>query len=370
MDYINLILNNAFYVSLLFIIIGSLVGFYVKARSRDRCLRDFENFKVTVEQTNGKVVWGILHVYTTGLELEYAESHRDTQGHIENSYIIYNNELSGILSIYRYHDELSEEEKSRRIHDIRKVYKPRITSILARKIRNFTNKFKDAIIQSLSVALGYRAKKQPGNAVLSKQSDLKNLSEQVISASVGNAYDPILEKYIGQYVVAEQAVSNSVQEMAGILKEYTANFLELLNVQVDYDFNVPLKKTRQLRHHLIELQTDDGKVILSNKSEHPLYMISLKSSEAEKKIDAFVDAGNSIELTLTEMNDADDLTLTFSVPRKVDIILPRANTAIRHGGKRIKQTLNSLLGLDSLMSVAGVAKLHKVFVLSSNEDKK
>ena len=46
LELMNTILNNALYVSILVILISSLASFYVRTRARDRCLRDFDEYRV------------------------------------------------------------------------------------------------------------------------------------------------------------------------------------------------------------------------------------------------------------------------------------------------------------------------------------
>jgi len=87
---ISVILNNALYFSFLLILVSSIIGVFLRMRARDRCLTDFKEYKITLELTDGELVWGILHVFGSGIELEYQEEHKDRDGHFENSYILYN----------------------------------------------------------------------------------------------------------------------------------------------------------------------------------------------------------------------------------------------------------------------------------------
>ncbi len=89
----------------------------------------------------------------------------------------------------------------------------------------------------------------------------------------------------------------------------------------------------------------------------------------KKKLDVFIQAGKSIQINLEKEVKTDEFNLSFSLPRRVDVVLPRATAIMRHGGKRVKHTLDALLGLDSLLSNPGMKRLHKVFQLDANSKK-
>ena len=46
-------------ITIIFIILATGVGVFVRKRSRDKCLRDFESNMVTLEDTSGKTIWGL-----------------------------------------------------------------------------------------------------------------------------------------------------------------------------------------------------------------------------------------------------------------------------------------------------------------------
>ena len=53
---------------------------------------------------------------------------------------------------------------------------------------------------------------------------------QNIIGYAGTQYDPLLEHYVGTKVVVEVTEGDVVHEHIGILKDYTADFLEILDV--------------------------------------------------------------------------------------------------------------------------------------------
>ena len=74
---------DALTITIVFIILSTFVAAFVRGRKRDKCLRDFAGYMVTLEDVSGKTIWGRLRVENTGLELVYSTRHEDKDGHIE-----------------------------------------------------------------------------------------------------------------------------------------------------------------------------------------------------------------------------------------------------------------------------------------------
>ncbi|MHC4417943.1 MAG: hypothetical protein ACYSU6_05080 [Planctomycetota bacterium] len=49
-------------ITIIFIVLATGVGAFIRRRTRDRCLKDFRGNMVTLEETSGKAVWGRLNV--------------------------------------------------------------------------------------------------------------------------------------------------------------------------------------------------------------------------------------------------------------------------------------------------------------------
>ena len=126
-------------LSLVFLIGSALLGVFLRSRSRDRCLKDFEGYQVNVQETPEKRAWGRLVVYPNGAELIYREPHRDAQGHVETSVVYYGDQLRKARFILRAHDELSPSKQERRAASIRRTYRPTLTRRLRRSLWNTIN---------------------------------------------------------------------------------------------------------------------------------------------------------------------------------------------------------------------------------------
>jgi hypothetical protein len=377
MSAISAFFNNALYVSILVILVSSLVSFYIRSRVRDRCLRDFDGYQVTAELVDNKVVWGSLEVYSTGIELLYSTTHRDTQGHVENSYILYNAELDQLQTVYCLHDHQSEDSLRRRRTAISRTYQPSLLRRAARMTRNLFNTFKDAIVQTTNAVLGYRAAKLPQSQILSRHKELTESGAQLISSTVGNAYEPILEQYIGRYVVVEIVRGDIVEEEYGILKEYSAKYIELLNTKLEVPLEMYLRDdpTATARQGApapgaqedgnepepppapVEVQVEEDAVHVSNHLNHAISVEALRCDGDTRPVDITIAPHGYADIDLEPDEVGRAIKVNVDVRCLADLIVPRSRSVIRHAGKREKLSLDTLLGLDELSQWPWVRRL-------------
>ncbi len=217
-------------ITIIFIILATAIAAFARKRSRDRCLRDFEQYMVTLEQTSGKTVWGRLRVENTGLELLYPERHRDADGHEEASYILYKYEFGNIAAVVRFHDDLSEAHRKSRESQLKKIYHPGLERRVRRRIRNVFRTVRDSVWEIVTVLISQAKKATVTGKVMAGQDKYVSQMQQELIGSVGTAYEPLLERYIGRRVVLEFLKGQKVVEHCGVLKDYTADFVEVLDV--------------------------------------------------------------------------------------------------------------------------------------------
>lgn len=221
---------DALTITIIFIVLVALVGAFVRRLRRDKCLTDFSKNMVTLEETNGKASWGKLRVENTGLELIYPERRQDEDGHEEASYILYKFEYPNIQALVRYHDQLSEAHKKAREKELKRTYHPGLLRRLRRRILNVFKTVRDSVIEVLNVAMTAAKKASPAAGVLTNQDKYVSQMKQELMGSVGTSYEPLLERYIGNKVVLELIKGDKVIEYCGVLKEYTADFVEIMDV--------------------------------------------------------------------------------------------------------------------------------------------
>src|SRR5256885_10298036 len=117
--------STIFYLTLLFIFLTAIVTTVFTKWARDKCLKFFHHYHVTLERSRGQTFWGVLKVFSTGIEVMYDHPFVDTRGRKKTSYMIYAQELDQqLLSVLRYHDELSDEQKKLRLKQIHSTFNP------------------------------------------------------------------------------------------------------------------------------------------------------------------------------------------------------------------------------------------------------
>lgn len=318
----------------LFITIGliflvSLIGAYIRSTLKDPCLKSFDGFHVTLERANGKVIWGVLHVAPTGLELRYQSAVQDER-HIESSYILYASEYDDIQTLYRYADQLSEEGKRRRQADIERSFHPNLLRRFARSTRNFLTTATDSLNEALGLLLG-RVQKA-GSRYLSEKTDvtLGKLSGKVLGQVSASTYDPLLEQVIGQRVVIELQEGNEIHEHVGIFKNYSAHFIEVLDVQYPERHILPVTP-----HHAagetagITAQCEADHLKVHNHGDLPVLVQTLECADQEQIINAIVDGGEVIEVH-PQQPITGPARLHLQAVRELDMVIPRSRCIVRH----------------------------------------
>ena len=228
-------LDNALLLTIIFIIVTTVVGTFLNSRRRDRCLTSFCDFMVTLLEKDGKRVCGNLAVETSGLELLYSEDYLD-QDHIGTSYILFKEEYDRLYLLLRLHSELSEANKRKRIQEVKRAYHLSPPRLFARKARNVANTCKDSIFEVLGLAMTRAKTANPALATLASQQKSVKRVEKGVAGYLGRSYDPILEKHIGKRVVLEITTEDGeVQEYVGIFKEYSSQFLQVMDVSYSDD---------------------------------------------------------------------------------------------------------------------------------------
>ena len=235
-------MDNSFAITVAFIVLVTFVAAFVRRITRDKCLWNFHGNFVTLLHTDGKAIWGGLRVENTGLEFIYNAAHKDSDGHEETSYILYKCEYPKIQAILRFLDELSDKNRNLRQKQLAKTYHPRFFSRVKRKTANVFRTVKDSIAEVVNLFIS-RVKKTAGvGATISGQDKYVTQMKQQLMGSVGTSYEPLLERYIGQKVVLEMVKGDALMEFCGVLKDYTADFIEIMDVDYKTDNKAQPKK--------------------------------------------------------------------------------------------------------------------------------
>ncbi len=316
----------SFIITICVIFGASLLGAWLRSRRRDACLVSFNGFHVTLETIDSRRVWGVLEVLPTGLELHYRSAVQDEQ-HLESSYILYGNEFEQIQTIFRYADDLSPEKQKQRTKAIKRSFHPGPIRKLERKTRNFISAASASLSDILGMALG-RARKPAGRFIdETSETHLKQLGDSVIG-HVGQQADPLLERLVGTKIVFETIEDGVIHEHVGIFKEYTRDFYEILDVQFPCQEAIPVAQQNTEILAGMEVSANDDVVIITNRSNSPVMLLSLQTSQQEQLLDVVVDPKG--EITIYPEFEFTRAVLHARVIRALDIVVPRTRSIIRH----------------------------------------
>jgi len=342
-------LDPTLILTLVVVILTALLGAYVNGRRRDRCLAHFEADHVNIELLGGQQIWGHLHVEPTGVELIYTRDHRDQQEHIETTYLLYKDEFPQIQAVYRYCDEMDANELQKRRAMIDRVFHPRPGMRLRRRLRNFISLASDSLSQAIGVIVG--SSKAQGSRLITEESQdyFTNLGSNLIGYA-GTDYDPLLERYVGVKVVVELREGDTVYEHVGILCDYTADFLEILDV------HFPIVQTHPLAAPSAGIDTP---FVRANRTGKSLYVVNVgknsllvqaaTAGEQQIPINAVLDVSEDLAYDLPNELASAEVELTIKIVRHLDFIIPRSRALIRHKAERYDpdQVFDIGLGLKS-----------------------
>jgi hypothetical protein len=325
--------DGTFLITLLIILAGVMVGSYLNGQRKDRGLAAFEGYEVTLERLDGRLIWGKMNLETTGIELEYAADVQDEQ-HIETSYVLYRDEFPHIQAIYRYCDEMNTKQWERREREMERAFHPGFWQRLRRRSRNFMNLASESLSQAIGVVVG-QVRPRAGRYITdASASYLGDLGKNIVGY-VGTKYDPLLERYVGTQVVVEVTEGGTVYEHVGILKDYTADFLVILDVHYPNQSAFRLKgQQASLENRSLKLVRDGDSLTVKNIGQDSLFLQRLAAGDQIQPINAVLDKDDELVLHLPPGVSDADAELTAKVVRYLDWILPRSHALIRHKAER------------------------------------
>lgn len=312
-------------VALIFAV--SLFGAWLRSRYCDPCLQSFDSYRVTVIKKDSKSIWGLLEALPTGLELHYRNSVHDTN-HVESSYLLYGDEFEKLQAIYRYVDQLSADDKKRRERAVNRNLHPNLFWQAVRKIQIFFSTATDSLNEVIGLLMGRLQTKSAGRYITDMgTTQIKAFGKEVFT-HVGLRHDPLLERLIGHKVVVEVIENDEIHEHVGIFKNYSADFIELLDVNVPEKIQLAFGTEAQTSHFLVEAEWQANTLLVTNSGECPILLQSIHDQTHEEIINVVVDGGQPVEIHF-ETNFIEP-KVEAHVVREVDMIVPRSLCMVRH----------------------------------------
>ena len=326
------VFSNVFGLTVLFIFLSAIIGAIVSRRRKDRCLKLFDDYHVTMQMESGRVIWGDLRVYAQGVAMEYDAPYQTSRGLIKSQYLLYEQEMKQVLAFTRYVGDLTEQEQIDRRRQVETRSRPGPVRRLRRSIRNLFNAIHDAFVQALSAFVGQMARARVvGGVVQTQQGRVESIGRTLLGA--GNAYEPMLERHIGSPVVLE--LTNPVDpdtrtcELPGYLAEYSERYLALFNVEQPIDQALVLPVSERSEAEGVRIDVEKDRIEITNLDDTPLIIegLSSESTGENRDLDIVLTNGASAKLARIE---GDDLCVRLLRVRQIDLVCPRDHAIVRY----------------------------------------
>jgi len=370
-----------FYVTLLIIFLTAIITTVLAKWSRDKCLKFFKGYRITMERNRGQTLWGRLKVFSSGVEIVYDHPYVDPHGRRKTSYLFYQIELEQqVLSLFRYHAQLPPDQQKQRQNQVHATFNPRFFRRLYRGLRNFVNTLRDAFNAAIGAAV---SQYQRANPVLGAQGTTVTNLGQTLLGKFANAYEPLLEQYIGQPVILEVAdplnPNNAVQEYTGYLADYTQQFIAVFNVDHGEIETItvtlpdvergdalpplpppplpgapaPMLPIPLVKENGVEVRMDGARMKIQNARNELLAVVRLeKEGAASQELGMILPPMGILNLPARDSRGG---RLVCSVLRALDIVAPRKFATVRHAGELVERRgLSDELSLDRLPFVSSL----------------
>ena len=354
--------STIFYLTLLFIFLTAIITAVATKNARDKCLKFFNHYHVTLERTRGQTSWGSLRVFSTGVEIVYDNPYVDHRGRRKTSYLVYQQELEQqLLSVLRYHDELEPGHQKLRLKQVHRTFNPGPVRRFGRSIRNFVNTLRDAFNAAIGAVVGQYQRMNPGSMIIGTQSQSVTQIGQTLLGRFANAYEPLLEQYIGRPVILDVAdpinPNNATVQYAGYLADYTQQFIAVFNVEHKTADEVVLSLPEQewgdplpplpappppgapapvlpapLKvEHELAVRVDGPRVKVMNTRHQPVVVRRLERQGFQPlELGMVVPPNGSLDLPA---RDARGGRLFIEIVKCLDVVAPRKFATVRHAGE-------------------------------------
>jgi len=217
-------------ITVLFIVVSAFLAVILGKIKKDKCLKDFRDDIVTLELLNGDQYRGEFKLKSSGMKFNYPELIKDEHKLNYLSFLIYKNEYPDIQAVVRYHRDLTEKGKKLRAEDFQKTFQPSSWRKIRRSIINFLKIIKDALLEIVNMLTSHLSRTTPAGAAFASNNNQVNKMKNEVYGLVETTYEPLLEEYIGERVILELKRGDEWVKYNGVLKEYTGDFIELIDV--------------------------------------------------------------------------------------------------------------------------------------------
>jgi hypothetical protein len=333
--------DSIFWFTILLIFIVTIVSAMLRRLVNDKILKLFHHYHVGFFSETRPAIWGDCMVSSQGLKLLFDKAFVTQRTLVKSSALLYEDELTPMICMTRCVLRLTEHERRKRLRQIERTFHPGALRRARRWSGNMLNTMRDAITKTMSLVIG-RMTAVPGSmagaAISTQAGDLNTLTGSVVNLAA-NAYEPLLERYIGQPIVVEIQLPNpagatgsaTLVEFPGYLVDYTQKFLAVFNVdQTPVEkLEIKLEPGKAPSPDLADLKitTTDQDTIIQCQGKDAFILVQLACGVHTADLQIAIIPGTTLVLGPLEK----PTILTVERTRQIDLIVPRTRARIRYG---------------------------------------
>ncbi|MCD4655436.1 hypothetical protein K8T06_16065 [bacterium] len=147
-------------------------------------------------------------------------------------------------------------------------------------------------------------------------------------------------------------VDDQNTEFCGILKDYTQDYIEVLNVVELKKIMVTSESDNSEVNKWLHVSINGSGIDVSNISEWPIYIESIHLNNKTENLNRILPVEGKHHLENLEFPKSDSQIVSrLIIPESLDLVVPRRTSFIRHGCPRYKHTIETLLGRSSSHTV-------------------
>lgn len=349
---------HTFLFSILLVTLITAFSTVMATLKKDKILKGLAGHLITIEMKDGARHRGRLRVESVGLEVVEEKADKDADKDREKiSYLVRGDEYSSIHALVRYHDFLTDREREEREEDVRQVHHPSIGMRMKRRTRNVVNEMKRVATEAFTMVFG-KFKERFGKYGSELEKTGQGAVEYVTSAS----YDALIDRLIGTRVVMR---IKGGPEYIGVLKDYTKDFIEFLNVDYENKWQIKIDKGKKTRHERgLILEKKGNDIIIRSKSPFKVTLKhiywkggapdakrekinktiepfgQLKFSITTPALDVVVKPFGRLQLPTTYSHSKyKNITFHFESVRVADIVLKKDYGIVRHRTEKYEPKL-------------------------------
>jgi hypothetical protein len=223
--------STLLWVPIALLFLSAIVNAFVKQHARDACIMEFNGDQVLVLMKDGEALRGHLTVYPDSLEIDLSAPARiGESGFSADTSVVFKQRLDQLHCIYRLTPRKGSAGRAKWEAEVARLRHPSVWRRMRRTLRNMYNILRDAFSQSVGMLIGIaKAHSRTFSSVQTADARATEVSQTLLNA-LPNAYEPILEKYIGAFVAAQSANNTEVRTDVGVLQDYSLQYLVLRDV--------------------------------------------------------------------------------------------------------------------------------------------